>query len=243
MSLLRDLSQGFLHLLYPGLCGACGTSLPLDQAHFCSTCRAALITDPYEACPRCASTVGPFTNVADGCANCRQSHFHFERVVRLGPYEGLRRDIILQLKHARGEGLAEAVGALWAHHQAARLKEMGTQVVIPVALHWRRRLSRGYNQSEALAQALATELHLPCRPAWLKRIRSTSQQTRQTPAGRWENVRGAFRCRSSAGLGGKSVLLIDDVLTTGSTCSEAARALRAAGAARVTVAVLAHSQS
>jgi predicted amidophosphoribosyltransferase len=103
-----------------------------------------------------------------------------------------------------------------------------------------RRLRRGYNQSEILARPLAGRLRLPCRPGWLRRGRRTPQQTLQPPAGRRENVRGAFRARAGAGLRGRTVLLVDDVLTTGSTAHEAARALRQAGAARVVVAVLAH---
>jgi predicted amidophosphoribosyltransferase len=94
----------------------------------------------------------------------------------------------------------------------------------------------------ALARALAARLSLPCHPRWLRRIRNTPKQTAQTPTGRRENVRGAFRAPRRARLRGKAVLLVDDVLTTGSTCSEAARALREAGAARVVVAVLAHGQ-
>jgi ComF family protein len=121
------------------------------------------------------------------------------------------------------------------------LREAGADVVIPVPLHWWRRFRRGYNQSEALASRLAYRMRLPCRPGWLRRIRHTPQQTAQTPSERRENVRGAFRARSWARLRGKVVLLVDDVLTTGTTCNEAARALRGAGAAQVVVAVLARS--
>jgi ComF family protein len=167
--------------------------------------------------------------------------FHFESVLRLGPYDGLLRDVVLRLKHANGEGLAELVGALWAEHAAPRLRQLGADVVIPVPLHWWRRLQRGYNQSESLARALADHLQLPCRPRWLRRFRHTPRQTVQTPAQRWDNVRGVFRARPQ--VKGKTVLLIDDVLTTGGTASEAARALRAAGASRVVVAVLAHGPS
>jgi predicted amidophosphoribosyltransferase len=108
--------------------------------------------------------------------------------------------------------------------------------------HWRRRWGRGYNQSETLARTWSVRLERPCRPGWLRRTRHTAPQTQQTPAGRWENVRGAFGARRHAGLRGRSILLVDDVLTTGSTCSEAARALRDAGAASVFVAVLAHAK-
>jgi predicted amidophosphoribosyltransferase len=109
-------------------------------------------------------------------------------------------------------------------------------------LHWLRRWRRGYNQSAALARGIATRLGLPCHPSWLRRIRNTPQQTHQTPAGRKANVRGAFRTRPGAPVRGRTILLVDDVMTTGVTASEAARALRAGGASRVVVAVLARAQ-
>jgi ComF family protein len=239
----RDLVRGLLQLLYPGVCGGCGRSLAADQGSFCPACREALTTDPFENCPRCAATVGSFTLCEGGCSRCRHVSYHFEGALRLGPYEGLLREMILRLKQNTGEMLADLLGDLWADQAGPKLGAVGAEVIIPVPLHWWRRLSRGYNQSEALARALARHLRLPCRPGWLRRVRNTPQQTRQTPAGRRENVKNAFRARPWASLRGKTVLLVDDVLTTGSTCSEAARALRAAGAARVVAAVLAHSQS
>jgi predicted amidophosphoribosyltransferase len=84
-------------------------------------------------------------------------------------------------------------------------------------------------------------LRLPCRPRWLRRIRHTPKQTEQTPAARRENVKGAFRAARGGALAGQAVLLVDDVMTTGSTVSEAARALRDAGARQVVVAVLARA--
>jgi ComF family protein len=104
---------------------------------------------------------------------------------------------------------------------------------------WRRRWWRGYNQSEALARPLAARLGLACHPSALRRIRNTPQQTTQTATARLDNVRNAFRAR--AGLTGRTVLLVDDVMTTGSTVAEATRALRRAGARRVVVAVLARA--
>jgi len=239
----RDLAQGLLALLYPGVCAGCGRAVPPEQMPFCPTCRAALTGDTQPTCPRCASTVGPFTHLDGGCPRCRDSVFHFESVLRLGPYDGLLRELILRLKHAGGEGLAEVLGDLWAEHAGPRLRQLGADVVIPVPLHWWRRLSRGYNQSAALARSLAAALGLPCRPRWLRRVRATAKQTLQTPAARWDNVRGVFAARPHPELRGRTVLLVDDVLTTGGTASEAARALRAAGAARVVVAVLGHGPS
>jgi ComF family protein len=111
--------------------------------------------------------------------------------------------------------------------------------VVPVPLHWRRRLSRRYNQSDALAQRIARRLGVPCASGHLRRVQATPFQTRQTPAQRRENLRKVFRAYGR--LDGKRVLLVDDVLTTGSTASEAAKVLKKQGAARVIVAVLARS--
>jgi ComF family protein len=236
--------QGLLHLFYPAACHVCEAPLPPDGGPFCPACREVLTTDRYPTCPRCAATVGPHAHVAGGCTRCRGVRFHFERVVRLGYYEGALRDVILRMKQARHEGLAELVGELWADRAGADLRALGAAAVVPVPLHWWRRLRRGYNQSEAVARALAKRLGLPFRPRWLRRARNTPQQTaQQTPTARRENVRGAFAARRRTDLAGLTLLLVDDVMATGSTASEAARALRAAGAARVVVAVLARSHN
>jgi ComF family protein len=145
------------------------------------------------------------------------------------------------LKHASGEGLAEVLGELWASHLDKRLPELKADVIVPVPLHWWRRWTRGYNQSEVLARAIANRAHLPCRPRWLSRVRNTPQQVNQTASSRPENVRNAFFAAARVELRGKTILLVDDVLTSGSTANDAARALRRAGATRVVVAVLAGS--
>jgi ComF family protein len=244
----RELARGLLHLLYPGVCGACNCLLPPEQADFCTACRTVLTTDAFPTCPRCAGTIGPYTHAPGHCTACHRIAFAFEKVLRLGPYkgnDGLETPLgtlVLRMKHASGEGLAEALGILWAEHAEASLRAAGATVVVPVPLHWRRHWQRGYNQSEALARPLAARLNLPCRPRWLRRIRDTPHQAWQAPSDRPENVRDAFRARPRSPLAGHTVLLVDDVMTTGATASEAARALRQGGAARVVVAVLARAQ-
>src|SRR5262249_45510734 len=151
----------------------------------------------------------------DGCSRCRHHSFHFEGAVRLGPYEGVLRDLILRLKHAPGESLAEPLGLLWAAHAEEHLRSLSADAVVPVALHWWRRLQRAYNQSEVLGRALAKRLGLPFRPRWLRRKRNTPFQVRQTASMRRENVRGAFTAPGRPEIHGKAILLVDDVLTTG----------------------------
>jgi ComF family protein len=148
---------------------------------------------------------------------------------------------VLFIKNAHHEGLAELLGERWARARRAAFAGLAIDAVVPVPLHWWRRVVRGYNQSAAVAYGLAGELGLPYRRWWLRRRRNTPSQKALTAGQRRENVRGAFCVRSGAPLRGKHVLLVDDVMTTGATSNEAARALKRGGAARVTLAVLARA--
>jgi ComF family protein len=238
----RDFLAGLRDIVYPGCCLLCGQVLPTGPTHFCLTCRQHLFTDRFPSCPRCAGTIGPFAVVEGCCRACREEPFSFEQVVRLGPYEGLLREVILRMKRQRGEGLSELLGACWAEQASAKFTTLNVDAIVPVPLHWRRRWQRGYNQSAALCHGLSARLHVPYYSSWLRRIRNTPQQTHQTLAGRKVNVRGAFRIRQGAPLKRRAILLVDDVMTTGATASEAARTLLGGGASRVVIAVLARAQ-
>jgi ComF family protein len=238
--MLVDLARGLRQLVYPGVCARCQVLLVTPADNFCPPCAEALTADPHRTCPRCTSTVGLHADLTDGCPRCRDERFQFESASRLGLYDGPLRDAILLMKKQAGETMAECVGRLWARHHADRFRVLGVQVVIPVPLHWLRRLRRGYNQAEVLAVAIAQLLRVPCEPRALRRVRATAIQAQVAESERRTNVRGAFRAARSARLAGKVVLLVDDVLTTGSTASEASRALRQAGASTVHVAVVAH---
>jgi ComF family protein len=238
--MVPELVRGFRHLVYPGVCVRCEALVADPADDFCPACADLLTADPHFTCPRCTSTVGEHTDVSAGCPRCRDDRYHFDSAVRLGPYDGPLRDAILTMKHRPGETLAECVGRLWARHHADRFRALGIGVVIPVPLHWWRRLRRGYNQAETLAAAIARQLDVKHRPGWLRRTRPTRYQARLAESDRRANVRGAFGVTRGARLQGKTVLLVDDVLTTGSTAGEAARSLRQGGATTVHVAVLAH---
>lgn len=238
----RTVGDGLLQLVYPQVCWICQKTQVALQDGVCPVCIEALTHDPLPTCPRCSSTVGPFAATAEGCGNCRHAGFAFDQAIRLGPYEGLLRDTILRMKRRAGYDVAEVMGVVWATFAGPRLREVGADAVVPVPLHWTRRWQRGFNQSELLAIALAKELRVRCRPAWLVRTRRTRPQTQQTPPQRKDNVQGAFRAAANLNLRGKTVLIVDDVLTTGSTAHEAARALRAAQPARIVAAVLAHGR-
>ena len=237
---VRFLGDGLLQLLYPNVCWICQARQTELRDGVCPPCEQQLTADPHPSCPRCSSTVGPFVNLEDGCSNCRREHYAFDRAIRLGPYDGALRNTILRMKVPGAIDLAEVVGSLWARHATPRLQDQKPSLVIPVPLHWTRRWRRGFNQSEILARALARALGIPCRPSWLRRSRRTAPQTRQSPAQRRANVHNAIQARAGLDLSGQTVLLVDDVLTSGATVHEAARALRHAKPAHILVAVLAH---
>jgi ComF family protein len=163
----------------------------------------------------------------------------FDAASRLGPYAGRLRDAILRMKLATGEGLAEGMGRVFAEVACLRWRTENVGLAVPVPLHWRRHWSRGYNQSAALAREIAAALGVEFAPGLLRRIRHTPQQSQPSAAARRENVKGAFRVQCSARLGGRTILLVDDVMTTGSTLAEASKTLKNAGAGRVLAAVLA----
>jgi ComF family protein len=232
--------QGFRHLFMPGICFACHVPLAANRDDFCDNCVARLTTDCLNACPRCSSTVGAFAGEHGPCPKCQNETFGFDRALRLGPYEGLLRELILQMKQPGSEGLAEAVGRCWAADSEHDVRAAGVELVAAVPLHWTRRWKRGFNQCEILARMWAERLRIPLRSHWVRRIRATPMQSSLTPAARRENVKGAFATSRSADFRGRAVLLIDDVMTTGSTASEVARTMRKAGARSVVAAVLGH---
>ncbi|MFY7951871.1 MAG: ComF family protein, partial [Armatimonadaceae bacterium] len=191
-------------------------------------------------CPRCSSQVGPHTDTTSGCAVCRASRFHFTGATRLGPYDGLLREAVLKIKQPDGDGLAEALGRVFAEARDEVLRAANTGVIVPVPLHWGRVVSRGHNQAGGLARGLAAVLRQPVLRRALWRVKPTPRQSAGSREQRRANVVGAFRVPPWVRLTGVRVLLVDDVLTTGATADAAAHALRTAGAAQVHVAVLAH---
>jgi ComF family protein len=145
----------------------------------------------------------------------------------------------LHTKSGTGEPLAEMFGRVLAGARGAALLAAGVEVVVAVPLHWARQWERGYNQADAIARELAAAIRLHYDPGVLRRVKATPQQAQPSATARRENIRGAFRVNPGARIEGRTVLLVDDVMTTGSTAAEAARVLCQAGASRVVVVVLA----
>ncbi len=186
---------------------------PLDAEFFCVSCRT------------------PFQNAfplddAGRCALCNSGLRGFDAAYSFGAYEGALRQLIHLFKYAKIRTLARPLGRLLSR---AMPRDERFDAIVPVPLYWRRRLQRGFNQSELLARGLARSTGIPVVGA-LRRVQSTPTQAGLSNSARRLNVVRAFRSRSVAG---QRILLVDDVMTTGSTATACALALKRAGAKRV----------
>lgn len=230
-------------LAFPRICPLCDADA--DYSAFCPPCRLELLGAGGSVCPRCAMPVGPHALLAKGCSECRGRALGFDAAVALGPYLGPIRSLCLQLKHERNAWLARWVADLVA--EAAR-PALGAEIaagawVVPVPLHWARRFARGYNQAEALALGLARSLNLKVHEP-LRRPLNTRPLALAGRTERAKIMRAAFavRRRYRSRLVGRTILLVDDILTSGATAGAASRALKQAGAERVVVVVVGRAE-
>jgi ComF family protein len=196
----------------------------------------------FIAAPFCDGCGAPFDfDLGEGarCAACQARRSPIDHARAACLYDEHCRDLILKLKHADRTDLAGLFARWLARAAADVLPE--ADAIIPVPLHRRRLLKRRFNQAAEIARPLARATGLAYWPDALQRPRATESQAGTSGSGRKRNVAGVFAAppRWRDRLAGRNILLIDDVLTTGSTVEGCARALKAAGAARVDVAVIA----
>jgi ComF family protein len=232
------------NLLLPPRCACCDRELAEGDGGWllCGDCLARLGPATWHGCRRCGGAVLECGSPSSCCPLCRDTPLKFDAAVTLGSYHAGLRDVVLRMKRPSHDALSIAMGRLLSRRRREQLLEHQADVVIPIPMFWRRRLGRGINSPDVLARCLGNSLGIPVRHDVLSRCRNTLPQANLSPSRRFENVRGAFRVRSSQATNSARVLLVDDVLTTGATCSEAAKMLKQAGAAWVAVAVVARAQ-
>lgn len=239
----RQIVPALCELVFPIRCAACDAELTDagDGIRLCEACRSKFAKTDEDRCPRCALPLRKAAASELGCPHCHGEQLYFSRAWALGDYAGELRAAALRMKRARDEGLSAAIGQLlWSRHGQS-IADWRPSIVLPVPMHWIRRSMRGTNSAATLAETIARRLQLRHRSSLVARRRYTQPQSGLSPAERLSNVRGAFRLRRRHRLVGASVLLVDDILTTGATCNEIARLFRRAGAERVALAVAARA--
>jgi ComF family protein len=230
---------GLFELVLPDDCRVCGEPLhEVSRIPVCSGCLrepAPLMAEFY-----CVACRTPFLNrfpldETGRCALCRLGVSGFDAVYSYGSYEGALRKLIHLFKYGGVQPLARVFGNWMA---IALPREQQFDLIVPMPLHWLRRWQRRYNQAGLLAREVSRRWNVPVKSA-VKRRRATAPQAGLTNSKRRLNVSGAFVAKTR--LDGLHVLLVDDVLTTGASAAACARALKRAGARRVTVLALART--
>jgi ComF family protein len=220
-----------LDVLLPRACATCDRALRTGEpSSLCAACRAAIVVPAMTTCARCG---GPAPR---SCPSCPQRSPAFTSARSLGWYRpGDPRDVLARavqrLKYRGDPGLAVPLAELLAAHYPFS----DTALVVPVPLHLSRLRARGYNQALLLARGLARRRGLASSSRLLVRTRATAEHTTLGAEARRANVRDAFGLRPGASLGHTTVVLVDDVLTTGATADACARVLYGAGARQVHV--------
>jgi ComF family protein len=216
MKTILAIKNYIINFIYPAYCGACKKALPASNGRgVCGACLKQIKRHPN---PDCRGVKGSFSAARSACL-----------------YEGPIKELIHLFKYKNKRSLA----GLFAEYMTDFMKDEaafaeGIEMVTFVPLHRQRRLERDFNQSEALGRRIASKLYLPAAEC-LEKTRKTANQNELSRQERLNNLKGAFRARkrSSDLLRGRTILLVDDVMTTCATLDECSRTLLAAGAREV----------
>jgi ComF family protein len=221
-----------LDWLFKPQCAACTTA----ATTLCEPCAASLL-ELGSACARCAEPTD-----AAICRRCTSDPLPLDQILAPWRFGGQLASAIRRLKFANATHIARDLAPLWAPLLAA-VVEVHDAIVVPVPLHWRRRLVRGYDHAWLLAVHGCAFAGIDPPRSVLRRIRGAPPQSTLPAAARRDNLVGAFTVRDPRAIAGRAIILVDDVVTTGSTLAACARPLLAAGATTVIGVALARASS
>jgi len=227
---MRALATAALDLLFPAVCPLCAGRLGAGRRDpVCGACWASFTRVTPPLCVTCGAPV-PAEGITR-CAACRDETLAFDYARAAASYGGAVREAVHVLKFGGRRSMARPLGDLIVDQCMDPL--LVPDMLVPVPLSHARERERGFNQAVLLAERLGERLGVRVRARWLVRLRATAAQSDLTAAERRANVANAFL--ATPAVSGRHVAVVDDVITTGATVSECARALRAAGARRVGV--------
>ncbi|MDD5408758.1 MAG: ComF family protein [Candidatus Omnitrophica bacterium] len=240
--MLRGFFKGIKDLIYPNFCLACKNRIcPAEEEDvICAQCWQKLERNLPPFCASCGRRLDKLSIVKNICSSCLKSKFYFDRAFSPCAYTGTIKKLIHEFKYSGKDYLGEPLGRLMNEFiQDYRLPIEYLDFIIPVPLHKSRMREREFNQAQILSEKVSKEFDKKVLPDVLVRNRPTRTQTDLAFEERRKNVERSFTVRDPGSIKGANILLIDDVLTTGATSSEAAKALKDSGARIIFVMTLA----
>ena len=228
--------------LFPAECCLCGIAL-LDASSrmspCCLLCQEEFPKPIEHACCKCGAEVGAYVETSSGCHYCKTDSFSFRSAIAYGTYTAELKQLCQICKNPASQDVAWLLGEKFWQARGDELGQLQIDCLTTVPMHWTNRLVRRIHPNEVLAKCLAKQLKVPCLQRCLIQRLRTVRQSSLSPSLRRKNVRDVYRVRPIQKLQGKTVLLVDDILTTGATANACSRLLLAAGCAAVYVAVVA----
>jgi ComF family protein len=242
--MLRGFLSNLLNIAFPRVCLVCHKPLKDNSIDnlLCADCWAKIEKNRPPLCTLCGRKIRETGITKKFCPDCSKGrNFSFERAFSPCVYEGVMRELIHKFKYQGRDYLGVPLARLLIEFiEQYRINLEPFDLLMPIPLHKIRLKEREFNQAEVLACRVANQFSLALSSSnlWRKHYRKAQMELEGNQ--RWENIKGCFALRNPQEVRGKNILLVDDVLTTGATCSEAASALKAAGAVRVWVLTLAN---
>jgi competence protein ComFC len=229
-----------IDFFYPLTCSACGKKLDyLSQARICGSCKKSFPAVKGLLCQKCGV---PLYDGGEHCYVCRKHpvEYCFDKMRSVYLYKDPPRSLILKFKYSNRTFLARDFALAMCETMKSHSFYSGTDFIIPVPINIVRRIKRGYNQTELLANEISRETNIPALNNVLFRSKITKPQFKLSKSERWKNIENSFFVQNNNSvIKDKTILLIDDIVTTSATVSSCSLVLKTAGAKKVYVLTLA----
>jgi ComF family protein len=248
MEMFQLAAESLFSVLFPSDCRICGASLKrISNLPVCEKCLESIVPLEGRLCSACGEQL--FAHLAGVgsdpvCGLCRRATPRFRKAVAFGAYHGVLRELVHILKYQRVRSASPVLGRLLGQAVSRAELPANAMLVVPVPLARGKQRARGFNQAEEIARSFVRSQpgrSIQLEATLLTRTRETTSQTGLTRLQRQANLRGAFSVNRPEKLRDRSILLVDDVMTTGATAGECARMLLRAGAKEVFVATAARA--
>lgn len=241
--MINDILKSLQEIVYPRYCLLCHKKISERDTNdlVCSECLEAITLNTPPFCQKCGRKISGKYTARNICKDCIHTHFYFDRAWASCHYGDLVKEMIHSFKYKNKVGLSKQLSGLMINFAKDYYLPLShCDYAIPIPLSKSKFREREFNQAQILANDVAGYFGITLMDDNLKRIRNTPSQTELEEKERWQNIQGAFRLKEPNSIRERMLLLIDDVLTTGATVSEAAKTLKEAGAAVVFVLTIAN---